>query len=70
MAATQVGQQAHDISIGGYFTYNLMQAIRPYSNADFLNVTEIDSRQNFTFMGVGAVLDKIFMLRMYYSNWH
>jgi hypothetical protein len=69
MGATQIGQKAHDVGFGGYFTYNLMQAIRPFSHSEFLIQQSLHAKQNMTSIGLGVLLDRQFQLRMFYSDW-
>lgn len=70
IASAGVNQKAQDTGFGGYFTYNFMEAVRPFGeDAIFVEHQPASDRQNITSMGVGIMLDKMFELRIFYVNW-
>ena len=70
MAAAEVNQIAYDMGFGGYMTYNLMEAARPFGGpAIFIEEEKVHQRQNISSMGVSVLMEMLLDARLFYANW-
>lgn len=70
LASAKVAEQTHDIGIGGYLTYNVMEAARPFgNNSDFVREDAIETKQKISAMGVSPFLEALYRARLFYGNW-